>query len=139
MKYYKINPEVVGGLGEETQMDEKYNPPKVQILHFVFEGWLGDDLVEGYPCFLISENIKNKIQNLTGFRIENAKVTPSEQFYLVHPNKILEKFFWLKIHGKAQEDDFGISEDFYLIVSEKALAILQTCNLHYADIEEVSV
>jgi len=40
---------------------------------------------------------------------------------------------------KVQKDDVGISEDFCLVVSQKALEILQTCNLHYADIEEITI
>lgn len=43
-----IEPEVAGGLGEETQMDSTVHPPLVKKLHLEFEGWLGDDILETF-------------------------------------------------------------------------------------------
>jgi len=43
-----IEPEVACGLGEKTQMDSSVHPPIVSKLHFVFEDWLGDDIIKPF-------------------------------------------------------------------------------------------
>lgn len=40
MKYCVIEPEVAGGLGENTVIDQSVHPPKIARLHYNFEGWL---------------------------------------------------------------------------------------------------
>ncbi|WP_241280098.1 hypothetical protein [Chryseobacterium cucumeris] len=44
--YRFIEPEVAGGLGEQSQLDNSFLPPLIKNLHYEFEGWLGNDLVE---------------------------------------------------------------------------------------------
>ena len=57
MKYYMIEPEVAGEIGENTiydNYDEIINQKKKPIishLHYIFDGWLGDELLEVTPCF----------------------------------------------------------------------------------------
>lgn len=69
MKYYMIEPEVAGEIGENTiydNYDEIINQKKKPIishLHYIFDGWLGDELLEVTPCFLISERLKKEIEN----------------------------------------------------------------------------
>jgi len=140
--FYKIRADVAGNWGENTIAQIAIHPPVIEYLDYEFADWLGDDLLTSFPIYIVSEKLANllKISNLSGFELAFCEVSKAEIFHDLHPEGLeLPPFFWLKIHGKAQEDDFGISQDFYLIVSEKALEILQTCNLHYADIEEVSV
>jgi hypothetical protein len=43
---YILEPEVSGEIGERTVIDSSVHPPIVSYLHFVFMGWLGDDLIE---------------------------------------------------------------------------------------------
>ena len=57
MAQYLIEPEVPGGLGDKTQGDFSKHPPVIEHLHFQFEGWLGDDLLESFPCFLVSNSV----------------------------------------------------------------------------------
>ena len=59
--YKYIEPEVAGGLGNETIIDKNYHPPIVKKLHYEFNGWLGDDILESFPCFIVSERLKNEI------------------------------------------------------------------------------
>ncbi len=51
--YYVVEPEVAGGCGPHSVVDQQHGRPKVLRLHYVFEGWLGDDLLESTPCFII--------------------------------------------------------------------------------------
>jgi hypothetical protein len=50
-------PEVAAELGGNTVMDAFAHPPKVSRLHLRFMGWLGDDLLETFPCFLVTSRL----------------------------------------------------------------------------------
>ena len=77
MRYFKIDPEHVGGVGPRTVLDFSDHPPIVKRLHFEFEVWLGDDLVQGYPCYLVTKRLGERINagGFTGVRFREAEVT----------------------------------------------------------------
>lgn len=136
--FFYIEPEVSGGLGVNTVADTTVHPPVVSKLNYLFDGWLGDDLLESFPCYVVSERLKSELVNttLSGFEIDELEVTKSEQFDEQYPGKTLPKFYWLKITGKAGKDDFGLTSDHRLVVSEAALDVLQKGQLAQADLEE---
>lgn len=121
MKYCTIEPEVSGELGERTILDSSVNPPLIQKLHFIFLGWLGDDLIECFPVYLIGERLKKYLENsvFTGFTIDTCEISISDDFYLLQPNVVIPNFFWLKIN-KEKEDDFFINENNLLSIKEDA-------------------
>ncbi|WP_231570837.1 hypothetical protein [Vibrio jasicida] len=57
MSQYLIEPEVPGGFGKNTLGRFDVHPPIVEKLHLEFDGWQGDDLLEAFPCFLVSEHL----------------------------------------------------------------------------------
>jgi len=136
--HYYIEPEVSGGIGRNSIIDASFHPPIVKKLNLEFDGWLGDDLIESFPCFIVSEILKNKIdqKKLTGFRFDDVEITKSETFNEFHANKILPEFYWLQITGKAGQHDFGIASDFRLVVSSDALLIIKQTRVEQATIEE---
>ncbi|MBY8259298.1 hypothetical protein KW530_21605 [Vibrio fluvialis] len=136
--YFYIEPEVSGGFGDNSVMDTTVHPPKVYKLHYQFDGWLGDELLESFPCFIISEALAQELEreHLSGFTLEDVEVTKSEQFEELYPRKALPKFFWLQVTGSAAQDDLGIAEDHRLVVSESALNTLRKGKIEEADIEE---
>ncbi len=136
--YYYIEPEVSGGLGENSVVDTSVHPPVVSKLHYQFDGWLGDDLLETFPCYIITEQLKDEIDStgLSGCQFYGVEVTKSDQFDELYPGKELPGFYWLKINGKAGKEDFGIADDHRLVVSEKTMLILKKNNIDQADIEE---
>ncbi|MBY7903824.1 hypothetical protein KW507_22710 [Vibrio fluvialis] len=136
--YFYIEPEVSGGFGDNSVMDTTVHPPKVYKLHYQFDGWLGDELLESFPCFIISEALAQELEreHLSGFTLEDVEVTKSEQFEELYPRKALSKFFWLQVTGSAAQDDLGIAEDHRLVVSESALNTLRKGKIEEADIEE---
>jgi len=125
--YYYVEPEISGGIGASSIMDNSCHPPIVKKLNYEFDGWLGDDIIESFPCFVISEKLKIELEehSLSGFSLDDVEITKSEKFTDLHPNKDLPTFYWLKISGKAGKDDFGIAEDFRLVISEKTLSIFK--------------
>jgi len=92
---------------------------------------LGDDLIESFPCFIVSENLKNKIdlETMSGFEFDEVKITKSDNFSDLYGNKILPRFYWLKITGRAGKQDFGLADDFRLVVSAKALSVIKKTNI----------
>lgn len=136
--FYFIEPEVAGGLGDHTVMDTSYNPPIVSKFEYKFEGWLGDELLESFPCFIVTEPLSALVTkaNLSGFTLEPVHICTTDDFDEACPNKLLPKFLWLKVNGRAGVDDFGLADDHRLVVSGTALNILQAAQLDNADIEE---
>lgn len=135
--YTILEPEVPGGFGERTRMDTSVHPPVVWSLHFEFEGWLGDELVESFPCFLVTERVADVLdgQSLSGFRLADVEVTRSDQFRSMYPERTLPRFKWLQVVGVAGADDFGLSSDHRLVVSTAGLEALASCTLGQADRE----
>lgn len=135
--HYVLEPEVAGSIGNESVIDTSIHPPNVTKLHLQIDGWLGDEIIETFPCYIVTENLfqQLKMNNLTGYEIDEIKVTVSDQFQELYPNKELPKFVWLKIVGVIGVDDLSISEDHMLIASYKALEVLRKCQLNHCDVE----
>jgi hypothetical protein len=138
MNFFYIEPEVAGGLGDKTVMDRRTHPPIVSKLHYHFDGWLGDALLESFPCFIVTEEARRSIEEtrLTGARFDQVEVTTSEQFEELYPTLRLPKFQWLRVEGKVGEDDFGLAPDARLVVSERALDVLREVGLSHAEVSD---
>ncbi|MFZ5635875.1 MAG: hypothetical protein ACOY82_04745 [Pseudomonadota bacterium] len=138
--YYFVEPEVAGGWGDGTLADTSVHPPVVNKLHYHFDDWLGDDLLETFPCFIVSEKLKDDIvgSGLTGFEIDDVLVTMSDDFELPAGVSIFPNFYWLKAKKTDQAVDFKISADNRLMVSSGALAVMKRHSLSHADIDPIS-
>jgi hypothetical protein len=138
MKFFMLEPEVAGGLGEQTDIDSSAHPPVVTRLEYRFEGWLGDDILESFPCYIVTERLKEALAALppTGCAFDSVLVSKSEVFEELYPNRALPKFFWLKVTGRAGVDDFGLSAAYQLIVSERCLRRMEQFNLADCTVEE---
>lgn len=134
-----IEPEVAGGLGKETQLDNTVHPPLVRKLHLEFDGWLGDDILESFPCFLVTETLKKEIEKekLTGITFDFVLITKSPNFIELYPNKLLPMFYWAKINGQFARDDFFLGTDYRLIISENAYGLIRHFKIENALIEEM--
>lgn len=53
-RYFVIEPEVAGGIGERSMIDRSTGKMKVEKPNYHFEGWLGDHLLESTPCYIVS-------------------------------------------------------------------------------------
>ena len=86
--------------------------------------------------FIVTEEIGFLFRKalLTGFSLDKVKITKSDQFAEIYPEKTLPKFVRLHVHGSAGIDDFGISSENYLVVSNNVLHILRQYPLNYCDI-----
>jgi hypothetical protein len=135
--FYSLEPEVAGELGDRTIMDSSVHPPIVTKLHHLFTGWLDDELLECFPCYIVTEGLMEDIKKLepSGCIFDDLIIEKSEQFNDMYPNKMLPAFKWLKVSGDPGKDDFGISADNLLVVSERVMNILKSHSFNECDVE----
>jgi hypothetical protein len=136
MKYYCLAPEVGGGFGEHTLMDSSVRPPRLTRFHYKFDGWLGDDLLETVACFIGTRRLVDRLQSLnpTGLELDRVEISKSDEFKELHPDRALPEFAWLKITGEAGRDDFGLSQEHRLVVSERVLSVLNSLTLNNCEV-----
>ena len=108
MKYIKIEPEVIVGLGEDTKINKSNYPPIVNYLHINLEDWLGDDLMENFPVFIITEYLKSSLETtrFSGYTIKDLKLTFDEYITYIHPEDKTRVENWIEnyLHGKESQD-----------------------------------
>ncbi len=135
-QFYIVEPEVPGGLGERTVIDYSSRGTPIRSLHFVFEGWMGDELVTSTPCFLVTERLAAEIQRqgLSGVSFDSVEVTVSPEFEELQPDCKLPVWLWLRVCGKPGEDDFALHDDIDLVVSDRALQLLKHTGIAHAGV-----
>ena len=135
---FVIRPEVAGGLGSDSILDHSVHPPVVHRLHYVFSGWLGDDIVESFPCYLVSTRLAGAITHagLSGVRFDDAIVSKDPQFVRFFPEVAasLPEWRWLRPTGQAHESDFWQMPNGRLVVSAQALEVVRGFNLHHCEV-----
>jgi hypothetical protein len=127
--FYRIEPEVAGGLGDRTVFCATDGPHQVKHLHYVFDDWLGDSIVTSTPCFLCTQQLADEIvkHGLTGVYVCDAEIEVSPLFIELNPNAYLPKFLQLVPSNHPGQKDFGIDDNLHLIVSSKALDVIRSC------------
>jgi hypothetical protein len=135
-RQFILEPEVAGGLGADTAMDSSVHPPMVSALHYEFEGWLGDDLLETFPCFIVTERLKSALEDAgsTGCSFAPVKVTVSDSFAECYPDRALPQFYWLRVTGTPEKDDFSLASDHRLLVSDEALDVLRAFTIEHCEV-----
>lgn len=134
--YHYIEPEVAGGLGESTIINTSCHPPKIEILEYRFDAWLGDDILETFPCYIVTIELAKaiKLNKLTGVSFLPVKISKSELFLENYPDLELPHFQWMSVYGAAGTHDFGLSKNFRLAISNPALSILKNFKISHAEI-----
>lgn len=129
--YHILEPEVGGAIGQTTVLDSSVDPPLVQSLEYAFETWLGDDILEAHPCFIVTLPLRSALESFagSGYSFDTVTISKAEQFDDMNPNTHLPDFAWFKIHGKAGMDDCGLSKDGSLVVSSRMLEVLRSFNI----------
>jgi hypothetical protein len=159
LRLYELKPEVAGGYGENTivsnidSVRSKKERPIIAHLHYEFSGWLGDEILETTPCFIVTESLADSIQrcDLKGYIFTDVEISVTEEFEEfeeLHPGRILPKFKRIVPHGTVEVigdtfrnwsgDDFCMSQKFVLVLSEKALATIKKHKCDYCDITELN-
>lgn len=155
LRLYELEPEVAGGFGENTMVSNlgsvrsKQERPIVTHLHYEFSGWLGDEILETTPCFIITEKLADAIQRneLKGYILADVETSVTDEFEELYPGRKLPDFKRIipqgtvevngSIFTKWSGDDFCMSQKSVLVVSEKALAVLKKHQFKYCDVIEL--
>jgi hypothetical protein len=118
-------------------MDRSVHPPIVSHLNYEFDGWFGDVLLTSFPCFIVTEDAKNKLAEsaVTGAHFADVEITKSGEFEDFYPGRQLPRFAWLQVTGRAGQDDFGLARKIRLVISERVLNVLKGLQLTDALIE----
>lgn len=139
MKFYKLDPEVAGGWGANTAFTRTLGKPLVvHRLHYQFDGWLGDELLESSPCFIVTQRLADLLQRreLSGYELKGVEISTSEIFRDHFPERQLPQFAWLDVTGKVGVDDFSVDVDGRLVVSESALDALKAMQLENCEVSD---
>ena len=139
MKFYKLDPEVAGGCGPNTAFTRTLGKPLVvHKLHYQFDGWLGDELLECSPCFIVTQRLADVLgsRELSGYELKQVEISTSGQFRDYYPDRQLPQFAWLGITGKAGVDDIGVDVDGRLVVSGRALEALKATQFDNCEVSE---
>ena len=85
-------------------MDSSVHPPIVDALHYEFDGWPADDLIESFPCYIVTDRMRTMIEaaRATGCRFGDVKISMSEEFEEfseLHSQESLPRFWWLMSKG----------------------------------------
>lgn len=137
--FFILEPEVAGGWGDRIEyVLRPGNHPLVTKLDYEFFGWLGDELLETSPCFIVTENLKKTMEDYhgTGYSFSDVIISKSEVFLEEFPGMELPPFAWLKIHGIAMVDDVGVGPKGTLVVSEEMLKEIKKHKLDYCSIKK---
>ena len=102
---------------------------------YEFEGWLGDDLLETFPCFVVTDRLAQAIRTsgLTGYELGTVEVVKSEIYEELQAGRDLPDFHRLFVLGDAETDDFSIDNQ-RLRVSDAALAVLGRFAMEHCDV-----
>ena len=108
----------------------------VHRLHYEFDVWLGDELLESTPCFIVTERLAAEIEKagFTGVTFDDVEISKSGEFEDRYPNRKLPAFLWMKVFGKAGQDDFGRTPDIKLVVSQRVLRLLRENGTVHMDV-----
>ena len=146
MKYYRLDPEVAGGLGEGSELlYENGRLKEVVFLEYECTGWLGDELLTTHPCFIVTESLQSDIVNagLRGMRFERMNMTFSDEWEERGGHVQMPAFVRLccdgfyEDHAEAPDKDFYLGKYHELIVSERALRVLQKHQIAHCGVESL--
>ncbi len=127
MNYFNLEAEVAGGFGPHSVTQQSAGGLTVHKLHYIFEGWFGDEIVESTPCYVVTEELARAItaRGLTGVSFDEVEIERSDIFRELHADKGLPPFVWMKICGTKMKDDFFFAGYGRLVVSERALEVIR--------------
>jgi hypothetical protein len=129
--FIKINPECCGKFGRKTLHDGELTdrPPHIYRLHYEFDKPPTSELLQINCVFIGSADLVGKIRALdpraTGVFFEEAITTTTPEYRQSFPNQEPGEYKWFKINGVARVDDFGLTPEKDLVVSDRVLSLLK--------------
>jgi hypothetical protein len=129
--FIKINPESCGRFGRKTLHDGELTerPPHIYRLHYEFDKPPSSDLVQINCVFLGTFELVARIKSLdpraSGVFFDEVITTTTPEYRQSFPNQEPGEYKWFKISGSPRVDDFGLTPEKELVVSDRILALLK--------------
>lgn len=153
MPLYMLKPEVAGQKGDATviaNLDELRSGaalyPNVTKLEYEFYGWLGDELLETFPCFVVTSDLAESIKasGLSGAEFLPVHITKSDFFIEAHDRE-LPAFVRLMPTGRVLVDangavqswsgeDFNLAQRAELVVTDEGMSVLRRHRIGHCEI-----
>jgi len=113
-------------------------PPLVLKFDFEFDTWEGDEIVEGFPVYLVTEKLGKALMSagVTGFELQRGRIGTSLNWKALYSHVKLPPFKWLKIVGDAKSDMY-MTSDYLLAVSQKAFDIIMATKPTILEYQEI--
>lgn len=129
---FVIDPQVAGELGEGTEMDSSVHPPVVSHLEYVLDYPGTDDLIQSFPVYLASVELRASLEaaGVRGIEWRDAVVSRGD-FYEDYPPADPINYRWL-IPG-VPGDDCWI-ENLELVVSDRMMDVLRLARINDCEI-----
>jgi hypothetical protein len=137
---YVLDPFVAGQLGERTDLDASTHPPVVRHVDYVVDLPTDEDLIQSFPVFLVSEDLAVALAaaNLTGFRLDDADVRPSDQYRVLGGGDAPPKpYRWLRLVS-SEVADCWLDEGYRLCVSDEMYAVLSSHKIERCEVAKTS-
>lgn len=129
MDFFRLDPEVAGGLGDDAEIDHGTTPLTVRFAHYEIQTWRGSELLETFPVYVATAGLRAAVDaaGLTGVTWGEARVTVEEQGagYMAELG-ITVPTDWVRLEpvGTAGVDDIGLARPGRLVVSQAALDVI---------------
>lgn len=157
MRLYILEPEVAGGHGENTVYQDRKIidgvpfSDNIKYLHYEMDGWLGDDLLESTPAFIVSKRLSESLID-SGFngvdcRLDECLVTKSDVFDDIYSNLEIPKFYRFLPLGSIVVTNgtydswsghhFNVTPMGDLVVTDQALSLLKQFSINHCDITPI--
>ena len=114
--FFAVEPEVVGAT---------FTGPASSLV-FLFDTWLGDELVRVQPHFLAVARLRKALESIhpRGLRFEKVGVRTSRYFRRYSPGVRVPRFWRLVVEGAPGRDDAALTAGSVLVVSRAVLDVL---------------
>ena len=119
MGFFVMEPEAAG---RPTSKPRSGSP-----VSCTFDTWLGDDFVRAHPHLLVTQRLKEALEDrrsFTGYAFAPAHVAPSPFYERHDPARPWPTWWSVEVHGRAGHDDVGLTRDGSVVVSARVVEVL---------------
>ena len=139
MSIYELNPEVPCEPGSETVWDTSVHPPRLSNVALEFDSWLGDDLIETFPLFAVTDRLRAALEEarVCGVSFERVPVTKSEQYAELNPEDEIGMWSLMTVSGReGTGDDAWLNAGWGLVVSQRFWDVVAQFHMTYGQVAE---
>jgi hypothetical protein len=133
--FHRIRPQRPSNIWKYSTTDGK---GAITRMVFAYDYWNPDPIFQDIGYFFVTRSTAAALAgaDLTGYSLEDVPTVKSKDYDDSLSPREPEPVSWLKIHGEAGKDDFGIQLRAHLIVSERVLELLRRQGLQRAEVLE---